>query len=80
MIESMLAQYMDDLGYFWTVHKPDGSSRQIIPDEDDIGRVLDDAVKELVKEPDGARLSVGHLLIEKSGEDFLVYLHIGSYQ
>lgn len=49
----------------------------MIPEAEDIKRVVDGAVKELTEEPDGSLIEIGRLIIQKNGKSIDLYLHIG---
>lgn len=59
-------------GYLWKI---DGQLR--FPTDDDIRLTVERAVTMLSKEPNGASLEVGRLLIKKSSTNYDVYVMIG---
>jgi len=75
-LEEKLAELFLDNAFTWTL--TNGSI--IIPDADDIERVLDEAARQLYNEETGTRLDVGRLIIEKRDTDHDVYVYVGSYK
>lgn len=75
MIEVFLAEYFNKRQWFWNLK---GRGR-VVPTEADFEAALDEAARQLLKEPVGSRLSVGRLIIEKKHNGHDVYVYVGEY-
>lgn len=78
-IEFELAEFFADHGYTFTVRDELGQKVRITPDDNDFGRILDDAAGMMYNEAVGNRMNLGRLIIEKREKDFDVYVYVGSY-
>jgi len=74
-LESELADTFKSHGWTWKV-----GPLHVVPDEDDLLAVLDEAAKALYNEPVGAQLEVGRLIIKKKHRGHDVYVFAGPYE
>ena len=71
MIIDWIVEQFERIGHTWTV-----GGKTVQPTQDDVQKVLDEAVKMLYTRPIGQQLEVGGLIVEKTehGHDVFVYL------
>lgn len=68
-----LRNHFRDNDFTWTLD----NGEVILPDEDDFEKFLDEAIRHLYTEDVGARLTVGHLIIEKRENTYDVFAYFG---
>jgi hypothetical protein len=75
MLEALINEIFSKTRWTWKI-----GALNLIPDEDDIQRALDEAARQLYNEEVGTRLEVGGLIIEKRPRGHDVYVMVGSYE
>lgn len=75
MIEQIISQFFRDRGWTWRLK----GGRVVTPSEQDVLAALDEAAKQLHKEPVGSTLQVARLIIEKKHTGHDVYVYVGEY-
>lgn len=74
MIEELVTYVFRKIGKSWKV-----GQGYIIPDEDDVRRVLDNAAAVLYDRPTGTNYEQGGIHIEKHPTGLSVYVYVGEY-
>lgn len=75
MINSLVAEILERIGHPWML-----DTGVIQPDEDDVEKLLDEAVVKLYDGAVGDRLEAGGLIIDKANKGYDVYVYVGNYQ
>jgi len=74
-LESELAKRFKENGWTWNFNQG-----PVVPTEEDIQAVLDEAAVRLYNEPVGAQLEIGRLVIKKKTIGHDVYVYVGPYE
>lgn len=75
MIKNLIAYVFAQTGFTWNT-----KTGRIVPDEEDIQIVLDEAAKALYTGVVGDRFESAGLIIEKRGSGFDTWVFVGNYK
>ena len=75
MINTLVAEIFERIGHPWIL-----DTGVIQPDEDDVEKLLDEAVVKLYDGQVGDRLEVAGLIVEKTSHGYDVFVYVGAYQ
>lgn len=74
MINDFIADVFTRLAHTWRI-----GGKDVIPEADDVEKVLDEAAARLYDSPVGTQFETGGLVIQKATTGFDVYIYVGNY-